>query len=164
MSHDPSQIILICWLGAEETFCRIINVENSWQLTFIHAFHQGFLRPQTLNQRMTYNKPWIHFADSQVSQVLLHSHTNIPHLHDYTEHACKDAILFFKLFHNIPWCFYVILYSIYNICQVDAPKAAVLRALGDVLMSLRWTDSPELFTLTQTLSLQLVLWGEETGG
>ncbi len=114
-------------------------------------------------KRMTCNKLWIRFADSQVSQVLLHSHTNIP-LHDYTDHACKDDIFGFKLFHNIPWCFSVIYYSIYNIGQVNAPKAAVLRALGDVLVSLRWTDSPELFTLTQTLGLQLVLWEEETCG
>jgi len=28
VSHDPSEIILICWFGAEETFL-IINVENN---------------------------------------------------------------------------------------------------------------------------------------
>ncbi len=27
VSHDPSEIILICWFAAQETF--IINVENS---------------------------------------------------------------------------------------------------------------------------------------
>ncbi len=26
-SHDPSEIILICWFGAQETFI-ILNVEN----------------------------------------------------------------------------------------------------------------------------------------
>ncbi len=29
MSHDPSEIILICWFAAQETFIIIINVENS---------------------------------------------------------------------------------------------------------------------------------------
>ncbi len=29
VSHDPSQIILIYWFGAQETFLIIINVENS---------------------------------------------------------------------------------------------------------------------------------------
>ncbi len=29
VSHDPSEIILICWFGAQETFHIIINVENS---------------------------------------------------------------------------------------------------------------------------------------
>jgi len=31
--HDPSEIILICWFGAQETFLlifSIINVENSY--------------------------------------------------------------------------------------------------------------------------------------
>jgi len=29
VSHDPSEIILICWFGAQETVLFIINVENS---------------------------------------------------------------------------------------------------------------------------------------
>jgi len=29
VSHDPSEIILICWFGGQETFLVIINVENS---------------------------------------------------------------------------------------------------------------------------------------
>ncbi len=29
MSHDPSEIILICWVAAQETFLIIINAENS---------------------------------------------------------------------------------------------------------------------------------------
>jgi len=28
VSHDPSDIILLCWFGAQETFL-IINVENN---------------------------------------------------------------------------------------------------------------------------------------
>ncbi len=28
--HNPSEIILICWFGAQETFLSIINVENSY--------------------------------------------------------------------------------------------------------------------------------------
>jgi len=30
MSHDPSNIILICWFGAQESFLSIINVDISW--------------------------------------------------------------------------------------------------------------------------------------
>jgi len=32
VSHDFSEIILICWFGAQETFLNIINVENSCEL------------------------------------------------------------------------------------------------------------------------------------
>jgi len=28
VSHDPSEIILICWSAVQETFITIINVEN----------------------------------------------------------------------------------------------------------------------------------------
>ena len=34
VSHDPSEIILICWFAAQETFMIIINVENSCVLFF----------------------------------------------------------------------------------------------------------------------------------
>ncbi len=30
VSHDPSEIILICWFDAQEAFLIIINVESSW--------------------------------------------------------------------------------------------------------------------------------------
>lgn len=46
---------------------------------------------------------------------------------------------------------------VYSIGQVSAPEAAILKALGDVLMFLSCTDKPELLTLTQTFCLQLVL-------
>ncbi len=29
VSHDPSEIILIYWYGAHETFLIIVNIENS---------------------------------------------------------------------------------------------------------------------------------------
>jgi len=29
VSHDPLEIILICWFAAQETFFIIINVKNS---------------------------------------------------------------------------------------------------------------------------------------
>lgn len=56
----------------------------------------------------------MHFVDSQVSQVLPHSHTNTPLLHDYIEHAYKDAIIiiFFNLHHYIQWCIYVTSFTI----------------------------------------------------
>ncbi len=30
VSHNPSEIILICWFAAQETFFIIINVKNSF--------------------------------------------------------------------------------------------------------------------------------------
>ncbi len=38
VSHGPSEIILICWFGAQETFIIIINVENGlsfWMVIYI---------------------------------------------------------------------------------------------------------------------------------
>ncbi len=32
-SHDPSEIILICWFAAQQTFIIISNIENSWFLS-----------------------------------------------------------------------------------------------------------------------------------
>ncbi len=32
MSHDPSEIILICWFSAQETLLICINVDNSWAI------------------------------------------------------------------------------------------------------------------------------------
>ncbi len=29
VSHDPSEIILICWVNAQESFLIIVNAENS---------------------------------------------------------------------------------------------------------------------------------------
>jgi len=33
-SHDPSEIFLICWFAAHETFLIIINVENSFAASY----------------------------------------------------------------------------------------------------------------------------------
>ncbi len=30
VSHDPSEIILICWFGAKETFLINMHIENSY--------------------------------------------------------------------------------------------------------------------------------------
>ncbi len=30
VSHNPLEIILICWFGAQETFIIIINVKNNF--------------------------------------------------------------------------------------------------------------------------------------
>ncbi len=43
VSYDPSEIILICWFTAQETFLIIINVENSSVSTNIHIRGQQFL-------------------------------------------------------------------------------------------------------------------------
>jgi len=40
VSHDPSEIILICWLAAQETFIIIFNVENDY---FCESFFQNSL-------------------------------------------------------------------------------------------------------------------------
>lgn len=42
----------------------------------------------------SYNEPWTHSVDFQVSPVPLHLRTNIGHLHDYTEHVCKENKVF----------------------------------------------------------------------
>ncbi len=46
MSHDPSEIILICWFAAHETFIIITNVENSWKNSKEHAKEQYFVTVQ----------------------------------------------------------------------------------------------------------------------
>ncbi len=46
MSHDPSEIILICWFGAQETFIIIvINVEKLYicKEPMIRFFFQDYL-------------------------------------------------------------------------------------------------------------------------
>ncbi len=35
VSHDPSEIILICWFAAQETFLFIINIVNSCATLYI---------------------------------------------------------------------------------------------------------------------------------
>ncbi len=38
VSHDPSEIILICWIDAKETFLIIINAENRSIMTTLEDF------------------------------------------------------------------------------------------------------------------------------
>ncbi len=38
VSHDPSEIILICWFTAQETFLIIIDVENSCAAYYFCGF------------------------------------------------------------------------------------------------------------------------------
>ncbi len=42
VSHDPSEIILICWFAAKETFIIIINVENSLLQIFVEMYTLSF--------------------------------------------------------------------------------------------------------------------------
>ncbi len=42
MSYDPSEIILICWFAAQETFLIIINVENSCAAQYFSGNHDAF--------------------------------------------------------------------------------------------------------------------------
>ncbi len=34
VSHDPSEIILICWFDAQETLLSILNVQNSYAASY----------------------------------------------------------------------------------------------------------------------------------
>ncbi len=36
VSHDPSEIILICWFAAQETFLIILNVENCCATSYFY--------------------------------------------------------------------------------------------------------------------------------
>jgi len=44
LSHDPSEIILICRFGAQEIFLIIINVENSRAASYICGDHDIFFQ------------------------------------------------------------------------------------------------------------------------
>ncbi len=57
MSHDPSEIILISWFGAQETFLIIIiNDENSCLLYFVEIFiikqKTGFFNEQNAKKAL----------------------------------------------------------------------------------------------------------------
>ncbi len=63
VSHDPSEIILICWFAAQETFIIIINVESCsalyfwkpWSYLMLNIYIKKFLQKQTPR-----SKPWHH--------------------------------------------------------------------------------------------------------
>ncbi len=38
LPHDPSEIFLICWFGAKETFAIINKVENSYAALIVFSF------------------------------------------------------------------------------------------------------------------------------
>ncbi len=42
VSRDPSEIILICWFGAQETCCIFISVKNSWSIQLSNWNHIFF--------------------------------------------------------------------------------------------------------------------------
>jgi len=44
VSHDPSEIILIWWSPAQETFLIIINVENRCAASYFCGNHDTFLQ------------------------------------------------------------------------------------------------------------------------
>ncbi len=44
LSHDPSEINLICWFGVQYTFLIIINVENSCAACFVETTWYIFAR------------------------------------------------------------------------------------------------------------------------
>ncbi len=39
VSHDPSEIILIFWFTTQETFLKIINVENSCAASYLYSMY-----------------------------------------------------------------------------------------------------------------------------
>ncbi len=44
VSHDPSEIILICLFDVQQTFIIIINVKNSSADYYLYWNHDSFLR------------------------------------------------------------------------------------------------------------------------
>ncbi len=42
VSHDPSEIVQICWFGDQETYCLIMNVENSCTAWYFCGKHDSF--------------------------------------------------------------------------------------------------------------------------
>ncbi len=48
VSHDPSEIILICWFAAQETFLIVIGVENSCAASYFCEYRDTFLFQQKL--------------------------------------------------------------------------------------------------------------------
>ncbi len=53
MSHDPSEIILICWFGAQETFF-IISAENSCAASFFLLSPFDSFNASLLNKSTNY--------------------------------------------------------------------------------------------------------------
>jgi len=47
--HNSSEIILICWFGAQETFLIIINVRNWWAA---HLWNSELLNQDPLNRKL----------------------------------------------------------------------------------------------------------------
>ncbi len=48
VSHDPSEIILICWFAAQETCIIIINTKNSCAALYFSVNHDAFLSVKNL--------------------------------------------------------------------------------------------------------------------
>ncbi len=44
VSHNPSEIILLCWFAAQETCLSIINVENSYAASYFCGSHDTFFK------------------------------------------------------------------------------------------------------------------------
>ncbi len=51
MSHDPSEIILICWFGAQETFLIIINVDKFF-VDLWHIFQVSLMNRKLKKQHL----------------------------------------------------------------------------------------------------------------
>ncbi len=54
VSHDPSEIILICWFGAYGTSLIIISVENGCADEYFYGNHDTFLSGKF--KKTTWNK------------------------------------------------------------------------------------------------------------
>jgi len=51
LTHDPSEIILICWFGAHETFLIIINTEKSCAALYVMLFSGFFDGKRIANKK-----------------------------------------------------------------------------------------------------------------
>ncbi len=63
-AHDPSEVILICWLAAQKTFLMIINVQNSCAAQklciYIYIFKYIYIISITIFFTITLLQLWMH--------------------------------------------------------------------------------------------------------
>ncbi len=50
VSHDSSEIILICWFADSETFLIIVSVENSCAASYFVTFDQFYIYIQDIDE------------------------------------------------------------------------------------------------------------------
>ncbi len=126
-SHYSSEINLICWSAAQETFRIIINVENRCPSSFLfvcgnhYTFFLGFFEKKVLNNSINLNFLFV------CNYVTLHTHTHTYIIHTlfiyidrYIDNVCvythtlpfKRCLMFFNVIYfsdsnqnfHLPFC------------------------------------------------------------